>query len=197
MQAILENLHPVLGALSAYPYLALFIGMLIAGEVVLLPAIYLATTGRLDLGAVLAVSIFATLLSDTLWYGLGRRFPASTLKHLSGRISHGFLNGLEQAFTRGGRRILFMSKFIYGTRTIVQVLAGVHGMPWSSYIWVNSAGVVTVTALLTLLSYSVIGTTHRFEELVQHMEVAFLLFVMVTVAGFSLFSRKMKQRWTQ
>lgn len=197
MQSILENLHPIFGALAAYPYMVIFIGMLVAGEVILLPAIFLATTGRLDLPAVIFASVIATLISDLLWYGLGRRFPASTINHLSGRVGENYLSGVEQAFNRGGKRILFISKFVYGTRTIVQVLAGVHGMVWTSYFLVNTAGVLAVTAVLTLVSYSVMSTAYRLEDVVQHMEVAFLLFATITVAGFFLFSRKMKQRWRQ
>lgn len=197
MQSILEKLHPLMGALSAYPYIAIFLGMLLAGEVILLPAIFLATMGRLDLSSVILASVVATLLSDILWYSLGRRFPAATLKHLSGRVGQPYLDGLAQAFRRGGGRILFMSKFVYGTRTIVQVLSGVHGMVWGSYLLVNTAGVLTVTAVLTVISYSVTRTAYQLDEVVQHMEVAFLLFATMTVAGFFLFSRKMKQRWRQ
>lgn len=196
MQAILENLHPVMGALSAYPYLALFLGMIVAGEVVLLPAIFLATTGRLDLFTVVTVSVSATLISDALWYYLGRRFPASTLRRISGRVSHPFLQSVEQAFNVGGKRILFVSKFVYGTRTIVQVLAGAHGMAWLCYLWVNTAGVLAMTAVLVGISYAIVGTTLRLDEVVQHMEIAFLAFVIVSVGGFVLFSKKMKQRWS-
>lgn len=197
MQSILENVHPFLGTLSAYPYIAIFLGMLVAGEVVLLPAIFLASSGRLDLFYVIVASVLATLISDILWYGLGRRFPSSTLNHLTGRVGQNYLDSVERAFDRGGKRILFMSKFIYGTRTIVQVLAGVHGMVWSSYIVVNTAGVLAVTALLTVIAFSVTTTVHRLDEVVQHMEVAFLIFATLTVAGFFLFSKKMKQRWRQ
>jgi membrane protein DedA with SNARE-associated domain len=197
MQSILENLHPIVGALSAYPYIALFMGMLVAGEVVLLPAIFLATAGRLDLLFVIAVSVIATLISDLLWYCLGRNFPVATVNRLSGRVGENYLDGVQQAFNRGGKRILFMSKFVYGTRTIVQVLAGVHGMMWTSYFLVNTAGVLAVTAVLTTISYLVMSTTYRLEHVVQNMEVAFLMFAIITVAGFFLFSRKMKQRWTQ
>lgn len=196
MQAILENLHPIMGALSAYPYLALFIGMLFVGEVILLPAIFLATTGRLDLVMVVAASVSATVISDCVWYYLGRRFPASTLRRFSGRISHPFLNGVEHAFKAGGKRILFVSKFVYGTRTIVQVLAGAHGMAWPSYLWVNTLGVLAMTGVLVIISYSIVGTALRLEEVVQHMEIAFLVFVLVAVGGLLLFSKKMKQRWS-
>ena len=192
----MESLHPVLDLLSAYPYIALFAGMLIAGEVVLLPAIFLAATGRIDLAAVVLVALLATLISDAFWYGLGRRFPSALLKRVSGRIGKNSLSNLEQTFSAGGGRILFMSKFVYGTRTLVQVLAGVHGMPLRSYLPINMAAVLAVIVLLILISRLVIGTAYQLDEVLQHLEVAFLLFVVITVAGLFLFSRRMKKRWS-
>lgn len=196
MQNLLESLYPALEILSAYPYLALFAGMLIAGEIILLPAIFLATTGRIDLLAVVSVALLATLISDALWYVLGRRFPLSVARRLSGRVSDQVLNNIENTFKAGGGRILFMSKFVYGTRTLVQILAGMHGMPLRSYLPINMAGVLAVIIVLTLVSYSVVGTTYRLDDVIQGMELAFLLFLMISVSGFFLFSRMMKKRWS-
>lgn len=196
MQLVQETIHTLLGALSAYPYLSLFIGMLFLGEMVLLPAIYLATTGRLDLVAVVILAVLATLISDCLWYALGRSFPNRTLKRVSGRVSVGLLTGLEQAFNKRAGKVLFLSKFVYGTRTLVQVLAGMHGMSFRSYLLVNTAGVLAVTGALVLMAYLVIGTTYRLKEVVEHMEIAFLLFVLFSVAGYTLLGRKMRRQWS-
>jgi membrane protein DedA with SNARE-associated domain len=195
IQNLLQPIYPFLDVLSAHPYIALFAGMLIAGEVVLLPAIFLATTGRLDMAVVVGIAMIATLISDAFWYGLGRRFPVKVIGRLSERLSGKVLNGVEQTFNAGGGRILFMSKFVYGTRTLVQVLAGVHKMPLRSYLPINMAGVLAATLVVIALSWLVVGTSYRIDELMQHMEVAFLLFVMVTLSGFFLFSRMMKRRW--
>lgn len=195
MERLLEHLYPFLDVLSTHPYIALFVGMLVAGEVVLIPAIFLATTGRIDLPAVVSISMLATLISDALWYGLGRRLPQPVISRLSRRLSDQAIRGIGQTFEAGGGRILFMSKFVYGTRTLVQVLAGVHGMPLRTYLPINMAGVFAVIAVLILISWTVVGTTYRMEQVVQHMELAFLLFVVITVGGFFLFSRVMKKRW--
>lgn len=196
MQFFQEHALSLLAVLSAYPYLALFIGMIIAGELVLLPAIYLAATQRMDLTAVLLLAVLATLVSDCLWYGLGRRFPTPTLRRVAGKVGHGFLASVDNAFNAGGKRLLFMSKFVYGTRTLVQVLAGVHGMSLRSYLVVNTAGVIAVTAVLTIVAYAVIGTTYRLGDIMQYIEVAFLLFVLVTVAGYLLVGNRLRKQWS-
>lgn len=195
MQSLLENLHPLLGTLSAYPYVAIFMGMLVAGEVVLLPAIFLATVGRLELFPVIVVSVLATMISDLVWYSLGRRFPVSTFQRLSARSGADYLSSVDKAFKRAGKRILFTSKFIYGSRTIVQVLAGIHGMMWTTYILVNTAGVLAVTILLTVISYAVNTTAYRLDDTMQYVELAFLCFAVIAVSGFFLFGKRMKQRW--
>jgi membrane protein DedA with SNARE-associated domain len=194
MPIVQEAIHILLGALSAHPYLSLFVGMLFLGEMVLLPAIYLATSGRIDLLAVVIVSVLATLISDCLWYALGRCFPTRTLKRMSKR-GNGLITGLEQAFNARAKRVLFLSKFVYGTRTLVQVLAGIHQMRYRNYILVNTAGVLAVTATLILIAYAIIGTTYRLNEIIDKVEIAFLLFVLVTVAGYILLGRKVKQQW--
>ncbi|WP_245730645.1 DedA family protein [Pseudohongiella acticola] len=196
MRLFQEYILSFLDMFSAYPYMALFVGMIIAGELVLLPAIYLAATQRIDLAAVLLLAIIATMLSDCLWYGLGRRFPASTLARVSGKVGEGFFAGAEKAFSAGGKRLLFMSKFIYGTRALAQVLAGVHRMPLRSYLVVNTAGVIAVTVVLTVIAYSVIGTTYRLGEVMQYVEVAFLLFVLVTIGGYILVGNRLRKQWS-
>ncbi len=196
IQNLLEPLSPVMDILSAHPYIALFAGMLIAGEIILLPAIFLATTGRIDLLAVVSISLLATLISDAIWYALGRRFPARFIKRFSGRFGHKFLDSMERIFNAGGGQVLFLSKFVYGTRTLVQVFAGLHGMPFRNYLPINMAGVLAVIVVLILVSYAIVGMTIRIEEVMQRLQVAFLLFVVITVGGFFMFSRVMKQRWS-
>ncbi|MEX0739893.1 MAG: DedA family protein [Pseudohongiella sp.] len=195
MQIIQDTMPTLSAALSSYPYLAIFVGLLLMGEMVLLPAIYMAVTGRIDLAAVIILAVLATLISDYLWYALSRRFPSAMLKRKSGHVSGEFLARLEQAFNARAGRVLFLSKFVYGTRTLVQVLAGIHGMPFRIYSLVNTAGVLAVTASLVLLAYAIIGSTYRLNEIVEQIEIAFLVFVIAAVAGYILLGIKVKQQW--
>lgn len=195
MQEAAGIFQPVLDLVAAYPYLMLFVGLLLAGEVVLLPALYLATTGRLDPWMVIVVAVVATMLSDLVWFLLGRWSPSSAVERLRQRYSGRIVDRLLNLFSRNGLRLLFLSKFVYGTRIAAQVIAGALGMSFKTWLVVNFAGVVTVTLALAGLAWGVVGTTHRLEDLVQHIEVAFLLFLLLAVAAYLLIGTTMRKRW--
>jgi membrane protein DedA with SNARE-associated domain len=171
--------------------------MLFAGELVLLPAIYLAVTGRLDLAAVVALSAVATTVSDLAWYYAGRRFPASALRRLAGRRRGRIALELEKLFKRKGVLILFLSKFVYGTRIAAQVLCGLHRMPFRTYIIANALGVLTLTATLVVIAYSVVSTTRRLADVVDELELAFLLFIVIVGLGHFVVGRVLRRRWSQ
>ena len=187
----------MMSILHAHPYLSIFVGMLFAGELVLLPAIYLAVTGRLDLAAVVASSAAATTLSDLAWYYAGRRFPASALRRLVGRRRGRIALELEKLFKRKGVLILFLSKFVYGTRIAAQVLCGLHQMPFRTYIVANTLGVLALTATLVLIAYSVVSTTRRLADVLDELELAFLLFIAIVVLGHLVVGRVLRRRWSQ
>lgn len=195
MQEAVGFFQPVLDLLAAYPYLMLFVGLLLAGEVVLLPALYLATTGRLDALLVIVVAVIATMLSDLVWFLLGRWSPASAVDRIRQRHSSRNVNRLQALFFRNGPRLLFLSKFVYGTRIAAQVLAGALNMPLKTWLSVNLAGVVAVTLALAGLAWGVVGTADRLGETVQHIEVTFLLFVLLAIAAYLLVGTTMRKRW--
>lgn len=150
-----DYLEYVLGNLHANAYPLLFVGLLAAGEVVLIPALYLAVTGRLDLPLVVGIAIAATTLSDLVWYTIGRAFPTTALKRLSKRQGGRLLPWLERAFTEHGAQALFASKFVYGTRVMAQLLAGLHAMPLRRYLPVNTAAIVAINALLASIAVAI------------------------------------------
>ncbi|MCP1675422.1 membrane protein DedA with SNARE-associated domain [Natronocella acetinitrilica] len=194
---LFEFLQPLISLLQAYPFLFIFVGMLFAGETVLLPAIFLAVTGHLDLAAVISLAILATVLSDLAWYGLGRKFPATALARIPGRHSNNVVRGLERMFSRKGAQILFLSKFVYGTRTITQVLAGVHDMAFRTYIVVNFLGVLALSAALVAIAYSIVGSSRQLGDIFERLEIAFLLFVVIAVATNYLVSRLLRSKWSR
>lgn len=192
-----DFLQPLIDLIQAYPFLFIFLGMLVAGELVLLPSIFLAATGHLDLAAVISLAILATVLSDLAWYGLGRAFPAAALERIPGRHSNNVVCGLERMFSRKGVQILFLSKFVYGTRTIAQVLAGVHDMSFRTYIAFNFLGVLALSGALVAIAYSVVGSTRQLGEFVHNMEIAFVLFIVVAVSANFAVSRLLRGRWSR
>lgn len=195
MQEAAGIFQPVLDLVAAYPYLMLFVGLLLAGEVVLLPALYLATTGRLDPVAVILVAVVATMLSDLAWFMIGRWSPSGAVEKMRQRHSSRVINRLQGLFSRNGPRLLFLSKFVYGTRIAAQVLAGALNMRFRTWVAVNFAAVVTITLAMAGLAWGVVGTAQHLEQLVEHIEVAFLLFLLLAIAAYLFVGTMMRKRW--
>jgi membrane protein DedA with SNARE-associated domain len=175
----------------------LFVGMLFVGELVLLPAIYLAVAGRLDLVYVMIIAITTTIAKDFVLYWLGRKFPAEALQRLPGRGTNKVVNGIERLFTNRGPQVVFVSKFVYGTRAVVQVLAGVHNLPVRSYAIANSLGVAALTLALSGIAWSVAGTARRYGDVVHSVEIAFAVFVFIAAIGYFSVAVVARRRWSQ
>lgn len=152
-----DFLEYVLGNLQVNAYPVLFVGLLAAGEVVLIPALYLAVTGRLDLAIVFAIAITATVISDLAWYSIGRLSPTAALRRLAARRGGRLLPWLERQYRERGAQALFASKFVYGTRVMAQLLAGLQGMPLRVYFAVNTAAIVAINAVLTGVAVLIAG----------------------------------------
>lgn len=192
-----ELLQSVVGVVSAHPYLFLFFGLLFAGETVLLPASYLAVTGRLALGAVVLIAIASTLLSDLVWYALGRWFPQTALQRLPSPGVSAVVDGLARLFERRGPTVVFLSKFVYGTRLAAQILAGVHDMPLRRYLVANALGVTTITLVLVGIAWSVAGAARLNPDAEHATTIAFIVFVAIAVLGFFIAARFARRAWSQ
>lgn len=194
---LLEFIQPVLNLLADHPYAFIFVGLLFAGELILLPAIYLAVSGRLQVEWVFLVGVVATALSDVVWYWVGRHLPPARFERFAGRRTARVMQRLERLYARRGAQLLIGSKFVYGSRTAVQLLAGAHAMPLRIYLVANTVGVTLLVALLIGLAYSVRGTVSRFGDLLGHIEIAFLLFVIGAVVVHLVAARLLGDRWSR
>lgn len=185
------------GALESHPYIFLFAGMLLAGESILLPAIYFTFTGKLSLPYVISVSILATVLSDIFWYFVGLHAKERFFERMiEGRVKSA-VSKLSGAFARRGALLLFLSKFVYGIRVAAQVLAGAEKMPFQKYILVNICGVSTLIGAIALVAYSVRGSLGALGDIVHKAEVAFLAFFVLVVLIHVAVGAYLKKKWFQ
>ena len=108
-------------------YLILFLGTLVEADASLITAAFLAHRGRLNLAAVMAVCIGATLTANQFWFWLarcrGRSFLERKLQtdRKLQRI-HGWLE-------RRGTLVIPASRFLYGFRVAIPVAYGASGTP--------------------------------------------------------------------
>ena len=139
-------------------FVLLFISLLIGGESVIIPAIYVAlTSGQVSLTTLFWATIGSSIISDSAWYGIGRLLTASTLNRVSfiQKQEH-IWNRIKNVFVRYRGTIVFASKFIYGVRTAVQLGAGITRMPYLKYMSINISGIIIYTGILIMIGNSAV-----------------------------------------
>jgi membrane protein DedA with SNARE-associated domain len=118
------------------------IGLPIPAMPVLLAAGAVAGSGRLSLALVLTLAAAASLMSDTIWYWIGRTGGGRVLGFLC-RISlepDSCVRRTENAFTTHGARALLIAKFVPGLSTAAPPLAGVVRMRFLRFVVFTGLG---------------------------------------------------------
>ncbi len=185
-----------------YAYAILFLWVLVEQLGVPIPSIpviltagTLAATHRVNGGAAVLCVLAACLLSDSVWYALGRRYGNSVLKLLC-RLSFEAstcVTKTEGYFHRRGAVTLLFAKFIPGLSTVAAPIAGQTGMRYPRFVLYDLTG-----SLIWSLSYLLAGfffgdlaqRSQRFFAVIGHFAVA--IFVLMVLG--LMFQRIWKQR---
>src|SRR5258706_10412963 len=135
-------MNDLVEVLVRYGYLVVFgwvfaeqIGLPIPAMPVLLAAGAMAGTGRLSLVLVLVLAGIASLVSDVIWYWIGRLGGGRVLGFLC-RISlepDSCVRRTEETFSRRGARSLLIAKFVPGYSTAAPPLAGIVRMRFARF----------------------------------------------------------------
>lgn len=180
----------------AHKYISLFIGMIVGGDVVLITAVFLIFRGELALVPALAVATAGTLVSDMIWYSLGRALPENALvKKIMSRGGER-LSQMSDFFKKHSLKTIFYSKFIYGTRVVVQILSGGNKLPLAPYLAVDFAGTVGYMALILLLGLVVHESIESLEDIVHGTQIAFVIFLIVIIL-IRTWIKRMAKNWFQ
>jgi membrane protein DedA with SNARE-associated domain len=177
-------------------YFLIFIGLLIGGESVLLPSIYFVHLNKLNAGLIIAIAFLATMISDAGWYLVGRYFSLNKItKLLRKKLKEDAANRLTENFNKRALFLVFISKFTYGLRIIVQLLCGAERIYFPKYLLVNALGVIAWAGFLFFISDLL-----RYSSLFSHFTIISINFsfsiILILVTLISMFTRKkITKRW--
>lgn len=142
-------MESAIDVLVRYGYVVVFawvlaeqIGLPLPAVPFLLASGALAGSGRLNLALVLVAASIASLISDTIWYWIGRFGGVRVLGWLC-RISlepDSCVRKTQRSFTTHGARSLLFAKFVPGYNTVAPPLAGIVGMPLSTFVLFTGLG---------------------------------------------------------
>jgi membrane protein DedA with SNARE-associated domain/rhodanese-related sulfurtransferase len=171
------------------------LGVPIPSVPVMLTAGTLTATHKMNLPLVLIAILLGSLISDSLWYIMGKRYGGAVVKLLCrlSMESSTCVRRTENYFTKRGPAALLLAKFIPGLGSVAAPIAGQTAMPYSSFVIFDTIGILIWALTFTL------GGRFFGDFLKRHPEAfswvahfAVLLFALLLM-GF-LFSRFLRQR---
>jgi membrane protein DedA with SNARE-associated domain len=178
--------------LIRHGYELLFLGVLADQLAIPVPTIplllaagALVGAGRLNAVATLAVAIAASLVGDSAFYGLGRRYGRRFLGFLcrvtlqSGRC----VDRAERFASRYGAWGLLVQRWLPGLATIVSPVLGVSAMPFARFILLDAVGTTVWTGLLVGLGYAFSDRLGRLATGIEHIGTWTAVCLVVAVAA--------------
>ena len=187
----------LVSVISTHPYLIVFVGLLLGGETVLLPAIYFSITGVLNVWYVMSIMFLATIISDGFWYSIGRGFGPKCIQTIVRNKRKAQLAKLSQVISGKELGILFYSKFIYGTRIAAQIFCGARKVNFFSYSIVNALAISSLGfAYYVLVRSSVAIVTSQSETQYLLLALWALIIVVAALIHFLVYS-VIKRKWYQ
>jgi membrane protein DedA with SNARE-associated domain len=133
-------LHLLAGGL-AFAETAMFLDLLVPGEVGMVLVGAAARREDLPLGSLVAVGALGAALGDSVSYGLGRAVGAGRLpgsQWLVRRASRSVARA-ERYFERHGGRAVFLGRWVGALRAVVPFAAGLARMPYRRFLAWNIA----------------------------------------------------------
>jgi membrane protein DedA with SNARE-associated domain len=137
-------------------------GVPVPGETALITAAIAASSGRLQITAVIALASAGAIVGDNFGYLIGRQVGRRILEAPGPfrRRRRDVLEIGEPFFARHGSRAVFLGRWIPGLRTWASWLAGANQMRWRSFALWNAAGGIAWATTVGLLAYA-LGHTAR------------------------------------
>lgn len=159
LPGFLNSLAPYL---THYGYLAVALivtvesfGPPLPGETIIIAASIYAGAGTLNIWAVLAVAFASAVVGDNIGFLIGRKGGRELIDRWGkyfGATPERFAKA-EDFFTRNGRWIVVVSRFIEGLRQLNGIIAGTTGMPWRVFATFQVIGAAIWVGLWVTLGY--------------------------------------------
>ncbi|HVC91882.1 MAG TPA: DedA family protein/thiosulfate sulfurtransferase GlpE [Acidobacteriaceae bacterium] len=155
-------MHEVISFLTQHGYIALMalvfieqIGVPLPAAPVLLAAGALSGTGLLNIWVSAASALVAALVSDTIWFQIGR-IRGNTVLGLLCRISlepASCARRTQNMFSKHGASSLLVAKFIPWLNTAASPLAGAFGMRFVTFLLFDTLGILLWVGAFLGLGY--------------------------------------------
>lgn len=148
------NTGQVIKFFIKYKYIAIFPVAVVEGPIISLISGFLLSRGQLELFPTLLIVFFGDLISDVIFYMLGRggRQALKYIKFL--RISEERLQKIEDQYKAHAWKTMIVAKIAYGLGTIFMVASGATRISWKKFLlYVSTLDFLRSSVLLAIGYY--------------------------------------------
>ena len=199
-----EAMHGILAFLLRHGYWVLFVnvfteqaGLPIPAVPVLLAMGALAGLGEFSVGTALLLAICASLLSDLMWYRLGRVRGHSILNLLC-RVSlepDSCVSNTKSLFRKFGAWALLFAKFVPGLNTAAAPMAGLTRMPPLKFLVADISGAMVWSGTYLAVGYLFRNQLERAAEQAGRMGSWLVLALAISLAIYIAWKYYQRQRF--
>jgi membrane protein DedA with SNARE-associated domain len=197
-------MHSILEFLLHHGYLVVVVwvfaeqaGLPLPSSPLLLAAGALSGTGHLNLMACLALAVFASVTSDTLWYQLGHRKGIKVLQWLC-RISlepDSCVRRTESLFEKQGAKSLLVAKFIPGLSAVATPLAGIFHMRLRRFLIFDVLGAIFWAGTFLGVGYVFADQLEDVAAEASQLGSGLLVLLLALLAGYISFKFVARQKF--
>lgn len=177
-----------------FPYLLIFVGMLIEGNATMLVVGFLISAGRYNPVALIVVAVAGSVVEQFFWFWFGKQ-----LKNSSNRIAKWVIkksNHFDEHFLHRPKTTLLLTKFVYGIHRAAVARAGVIGIPGKTYAKHILPIMFFWLVVMGLLGYALRKSFSLLDSYMHYAELVVLgLVLLIIILQRVVFSGKLKNIW--
>ena len=161
-------------------------GLPIPSAPLLLAAGALAGTRGMNLWLAITFAVSGAVVSDSMWYELGRRKGVRVLQLLC-RISlepDSCVRRTQVRFGKSGARVLLIAKFIPGLNAMAAPLSGIIRMGWRRFVLFDTLGALLWSSAFMITGYVFSGELERIAARAAYLGEWLLVLVLAAFAGY-------------
>jgi hypothetical protein len=172
----------ILLILFAFLEAAAFVGFVLPGETSLLIGGVLAHSQVWSFWLFLICAIIGAIAGDSVGYEVGKHFGARIKVNRLGRlVGEKRWRIAEHIFSKYHGGAIFFGRAQALLRALIPAMAGMHNVPYRTFLKWNAAGGIVFSTIIVTLGYQFANSLSALEKYLKYWAIGFLTLVVMIV----------------
>lgn len=172
----------ILLILFAFLEAAAFVGFILPGETSLLIGGVLAHSHVWSFWLFLICAIVGAIAGDSVGYEVGKHFGARIKVNRLGRlVGEKRWRIAEHIFSKYHGGAIFFGRAQALLRALIPAMAGMHNVPYRTFLKWNAAGGIVFSTIIVSLGYQFANSLSALEKYLKYWALGFLTLVVIVV----------------